>query len=204
MADARDRSRHGDCLEFEHLRDITQGLAPPAVLLRNRRVNAEAEKLIRELGLIPHPEGGYFREVFRSPQRIVTARADRRDALTVIYFLLAGSQVSAWHRLRSDETWHFARGDDLEITRLDGAAQVTTLHLGSGGPYVAIIPAGRPFAARLRNRTGFALVTCCVAPGFEFDDFELLDPSALALEYPDCAKAIALYSSHQTESVRGT
>jgi predicted cupin superfamily sugar epimerase len=166
-------------------------------------VNPDAEKLVRELRLVPHPEGGYYREIFRSPETIVTARADHRNALTVIYFLLADSQISAWHRLRSDETWHFARGDELEIARIDGAGHMTTLHLGPNGPHFAAIPAGRPFAARLHGGAGFALVTCCVAPGFDFDDFEMLDAGALALANPECAEAIASYASHRPERVRG-
>ena len=139
-------------------------------------MNGEAERLVRDLALEPHPEGGYYREIFRSPQIVVTARGDRRSALTVIYFLLAESQVSAWHRLRSDETWHFACGNELEISVLDDAGKATTLSLGPAGPYVAAIPAGQAFASRVRGGTGFALVTCCVAPGFEFEDFELLRP----------------------------
>lgn len=137
-------------------------------------MNAEAERLVRELALEPHPEGGFYREIFRSPQVVVSTRGDRRSALTVIYFLLAERQVSAWHRLRSDETWHFACGNELEIELLDDAKRATTLYLGPSGPYAAVIPAGQAFSARVRAGTGFALVTCCVAPGFEFDDFELL------------------------------
>ena len=106
-------------------------------------MNGEAERLVRDLALEPHPEGGYYREIFRSPQIVVTARGDRRSALTVIYFLLAESQVSAWHRLRSDETWHFACGNELEISVLDDAGKATTLSLGPAGPYVAAIPAGQ-------------------------------------------------------------
>jgi predicted cupin superfamily sugar epimerase len=67
-----------------------------------------------------------------------------------------------------------------------------------------VIPAGRPFAARIRTGSGFALVTCCVAPGFEFDDFELLDVRALALAHPDCIEAIGSYVRPETETVRGT
>ena len=149
---------------------------------------------MRELALQPHPEGGHYREIFRSPQTVVTQRGDRRSALTVIYFLLAGNEVSAWHRLRSDETWHFACGGELEISQLDDAGSATTVYVGPAGPYVATIPAGRAFAARLRERSGFALVTCCVAPGFEFDDFELLDARALALTFPACAGNIMSYA----------
>jgi predicted cupin superfamily sugar epimerase len=156
-------------------------------------LNAEAERLVRELALVPHPEGGYYRELYRSPQTVATAFGDR-SALTVIYFLLAENQVSTWHRLRSDETWHFALGDDLEISLLEDDGPPSEVGIGPNGPYVVAIPAGRPFAARLRSGTGFALVTCCVAPGFEFEDFELLDAASLLRAYPECADTIAAYA----------
>lgn len=155
-------------------------------------MNTEAERLVRELALEPHPEGGYYREIFRSRQTVVTTR--RRSALTVIYFLLAEHQISAWHRLCSDETWHFVCGSELEICLLDEAGKVAALGLGPAGPYVAVISAGQAFAARVRAGAGFALVTCCVAPGFEFDDFELLDVEALTRAHPSCAEAIASYA----------
>jgi hypothetical protein len=156
-------------------------------------LNAEAERLVREFALEQHPEGGYYREVFRSPETVVTMNGDKRSALTVIYFLLAENQVSRWHRLRSDETWHFGCGDELEISLLEAAGHATTLTVGPSGPYVAAVPAGLPFAARLRPGTGFALATCCVAPGFEFADFELLDVAELLRAYPECADTIASY-----------
>jgi predicted cupin superfamily sugar epimerase len=156
-------------------------------------LNAAAERLVRELALEQHPEGGYYREVFRSPQTVVTTNGDTRSALTVIYFLLAENQVSTWHRLRSDETWHFACGDEIEISLLEDAGHATTLIVGPSGPYVAAVPAGLPFAARVRSGTGFALVTCCVAPGFEFEDFEMLDVAGLLRAHPDCADMIASY-----------
>jgi predicted cupin superfamily sugar epimerase len=155
-------------------------------------VNDEAERVVRELELAPHPEGGYYREIFRSPNRVVDARGRTRSALTVIYFLLSEGDVSAWHRLGSDETWHFARGGELEISVLDGDGGIGARRIGCEGPYAAIVPAGRAFAARVVSGA-YALVSCCVAPGFEFDEFELLDAERLARTYPASAAAIRAF-----------
>jgi hypothetical protein len=156
-------------------------------------LSGEAERIVRELELAPHPEGGFYREVFRSPHAVVDARGRTRSALTVIYYLLGSDDVSAWHRLASDETWHFARGSRLEIAALYASGGCAVSSLGPEGPYVATIPAGRPFAARVFGADAFALVTCCVAPGFEFDDFELLDPDELRRENPGSEGIIAKF-----------
>jgi len=153
----------------------------------------EAAALIAAYDLAPHPEGGYYREVFRSPHDVVDVRGATRSALTVIYFLLTAGQVSAWHRLQADETWHFARGDELEIAVIDGGSHPVMSHIGPDGPYVTTMPAGHPFAARVRAGGAYALVTCCVAPGFEFEDFELLDPVELQHSYPGVADTIAAF-----------
>lgn len=132
--------------------------------------------------------------MFRSPHAVVDRRGRTRSALTVIYFLLADEDVSAWHRLGCDETWHFARGEELEIAVLDETGRTTIQRLGPAGPSVAVIPADRPFAARLAGGAGYALVSCCVAPGFEFEDFELLDARALALAHPASTEAISSFA----------
>ena len=144
----------------------------------------DARTLIAKLGLLPHPEGGHYREIFRSPHTIVDERGRTRSALTAIYFLLAGSEFSRWHRLAADETWHFATGTPIEIDRIapDGAHERNVL--SARGPWCATIPAGDTFAAALARPRGFALVTCCVAPGFEFEDFELIETATLAASFP--------------------
>jgi predicted cupin superfamily sugar epimerase len=152
----------------------------------------DIERLRGELELAPHPEGGYYRELYRSPLSVIDRRGRTRCALTVIHFLLPSDQVSAWHVLASDETWHFASGDSIEVAMLDdGRFEVVTLGAESG--YVLVVPAGRPFAARVKASETFGLVTCCVAPGFEFEDFELLDPAALARDHPAHAAAIQAF-----------
>ena len=78
-------------------------------------MNARASELIRTLGLQPHPEGGFYREIWRSGIRVATAQRPSRSALTTIYFLLAAGSFSAWHRVRSDEVWHWYEGEPLEL-----------------------------------------------------------------------------------------
>jgi predicted cupin superfamily sugar epimerase len=135
-------------------------------------MHLRAQELIDSLALTPHPEGGWYRQLFRSAER-VTRHADdaERSALTTIYFLLVEGTFSAWHRVLSDEVWHFYEGDALElltratnddtpaITRLDGAHRV---HVVRAREWQAARPLG-----------AYTLVGCTVGPGFEFDDFEM-------------------------------
>jgi hypothetical protein len=142
-------------------------------------MNPQAAVLIEQLGLEPHPEGGYYRETYRAPLDVNSvAHKGRRSAYTSIYFLLAGDQYSAWHRVASDESWFFHMGSGVDILTLipssDSAPialQVQTL--GALDRFELAIPAGRWFAAKPLGTDGFALVSCVVAPGFVFEDFEL-------------------------------
>lgn len=140
--------------------------------------------LIAMLGLAPHPEGGRFREIHRA-DAIVRADAARGDrhALTVIYFLLVAGEVSRWHRVASDETWHFHEGAALELFVADPA--LTDVAVQRLGPFdedaepVRVVPAGQWQAAR--GTGAYTLVSCVVAPGFEFADFAMMrDESAAA------------------------
>jgi predicted cupin superfamily sugar epimerase len=157
-------------------------------------VNAQAERLIAELRLTPHPEGGYFRETFRSADRVTTSRGGTRSALTTILFLLTGEAFSAFHRLTSDETWHFYRGDPLTIEIIDAAGRHDRRELTADGPWQAAVPAGAHFASHVENPIGYALVGCDVAPGFEFSDFYLATRSVLIAQYPHLAPLIAKFT----------
>ena len=149
-------------------------------------MDPRAAELIATLDLCPHPEGGYYREIFRSASRVAPTdgRGDRA-ALTTIYFLLPQGSVSRWHRVASDEVWHLYEGGPLELLEL--GADLGTLRRyslapvgsGSGAP-VLTIPAGHWQAARAL--ASYALVGCTVGPGFEFADFQLLadDPERAA------------------------
>lgn len=143
-------------------------------------MNPQAAWLVQRLGLTPHPEGGYYRETYRSSLPVQSpAHATSRAAFTSIHFLLADGQYSAWHRVTSDEGWFFHLGCDLEIYSLcpslgPGPCVLTVDTLGaSRGQFEVTIPAGRWFAAKPVQPEGFALVSCVVGPGFEFEDFQL-------------------------------
>jgi predicted cupin superfamily sugar epimerase len=140
-------------------------------------VSDRAEELAAVLGLAPHPEGGRYREVHRSTERVrpLDGRTDRA-ALTSIHFLLAEGEVSRWHRVRSDEAWHFAEGAPLELLTMDADfARVRRWMLGTAdaadGP-LRVVPAGCWQAARPTG--AYTLVGCTVGPGFDFADFALL------------------------------
>jgi predicted cupin superfamily sugar epimerase len=140
-------------------------------------MDPRATALIERLGLEPHPEGGYFREIYRSG-RTVQADDDRppRPAVTTIYFLLAAGQQSRWHRVRSDEIWHFYEGDPLELSVAPPArepvARVTLGPLSGSGQPVHVVQAEWWQAARPLG--AYTLVGCTVAPGFDFADFSFL------------------------------
>ena len=135
----------------------------------------DAEELVRTLALKPHPEGGWYREVYRSRMR-VTAPSGERAALTTIYYLLERRQRSRWHVVGADELWHFYYGSPLELFAYDPDSHVASRqvldHPTAGREPVAIIPTGVWQAARTLG--DYTLVGCSVAPGFEFADFRLV------------------------------
>lgn len=146
------------------------------------RMHPRAADLIETLELRPHPEGGFYREVFRSVDRVTPAdgRGDRA-ALTTIYFLLVEGTHSRWHRVASDEVWHLYEGGPLELLELDasggglGRHRLAPVGDDTGSP-VHTVPAGKWQAAR--PLAEYTLVGCTVAPGFEFADFQLLADDA--------------------------
>lgn len=146
---------------------------------------APAAALIERLRLEPHPEGGFFRQIYKSAS-IVQPHDDRpvRAALTTIYFLLAEGMHSRWHRVRSDEVWHLYEGGPLELLQAaPDASSVERIVLGpastTAGP-VHVVPADWWQAARPLG--AYVLVGCTVGPGFEFADFSFLrdEPGSLA------------------------
>ncbi len=152
----------------------------------------EAQHWIDRLDLAPHPEGGYFRETYRAAFKLAHAalsgHGGDRAASTAIYFLLAGDQFSAFHRIRSDELWHFYAGSGLIVHVIEPGGTYRQLLLGShvtsGEQFQAVVPAGCWFGSSLRQPGTYALVGCTVAPGFDFADFEMAKREALAAQYP--------------------
>jgi predicted cupin superfamily sugar epimerase len=156
-----------------------------------------AQYWIDRLELSPHPEGGYYRATYKADLTIAhgalpSTFGGNRAASTAIYFLLEGKDFSAFHRIAADEVWHFYAGNSLVVYVIDSEGNASELHLGSaaGEGFQAVVKAGCWFASRLKEPAGFALVGCTVAPGFEFEDFELATRSELVRVYPAHRKLI--------------
>ncbi|MFO1274372.1 MAG: cupin domain-containing protein [Rubrivivax sp.] len=145
-------------------------------------MSARADELVRTLGLVPHPEGGHYAEVFRSAVRVQTARGER-SALTTIDFLLRAGECSAWHRVRSDEVWHLLEGGPLVLWLLPpDLSRVDRVELARVRRHV--VPADWWQAAEPAGE--FAYVGATVGPGFEFADFSFgRDDAALRAALPD-------------------
>jgi predicted cupin superfamily sugar epimerase len=162
-------------------------------------VDKDAQYWIDRLSLSRHPEGGYYRVTYQSALTIVqealpSAFHGNRSASTAIYFLLAQEDFSAFHRIASDELWHFYAGSALVVYVIDPEGNDSELHLGdgfeAGEVFQATVKAGCWFASRLKDPAGFALVGCTVAPGFDFADFEMAKRSELTTRYPKHQKLI--------------
>lgn len=174
-------------LEWETFRVAIVKFLPKGTMTR------DAGFWIEKLKLEAHPEGGHYRQTYRAelilakeslPREFTGARA----ASTAIYFLLEGEEFSALHRLRSDEVWHFYVGSPLVVHVIGGDGDYSEILLGNdlaaGAVPQAVVKAGCWFGSRVKDGRGFALVGCTVAPGFDFEDFEMGKREELVREYP--------------------
>ena len=151
-----------------------------------------AKYWIDKLQLTEHVEGGSFSEVYRSPvimqQQHIPAFPGNRNILTSIYFLLEQGQFSAFHRIRSDELWHFYYGDALDVFELQENGQLIIHSLGSepelDQEFQCVIKAGNWFASAPKAGSEYSLCGCTVSPGFDFADFELGDRNSLISHFP--------------------
>ena len=136
---------------------------------------SEKQRLIEQHGLVPHPEGGFYAEVHRAKRRVqAVSESPERSAYTSIHYLLAGDDFSAWHRIQSDETWFFHSGCDLVIYSFAENGQLQAQRLGvESGCFQLTIAARTWFAAQPARADSCSFVSCVVAPGFEFEDFDL-------------------------------
>ncbi|MGV3768154.1 MAG: cupin domain-containing protein [Chitinophagaceae bacterium] len=152
-----------------------------------------AEQLIDRFNLLPHPEGGFYAETYKSeesvqqehlPQRFSGARSFS----TAIYFLLPRGNFSAFHRIKSDECWHFYAGETLLVHVIHPDGTLETIRLGNnvvaGETFQYVVPAGCWFASEPAPQTNFSFVGCTVAPGFDFADFELANAAELSAFFP--------------------
>ena len=154
-----------------------------------------ASHYITQLALTPHPEGGFYKETYRADTLILTEGfAGSRNVSTAIYFLLEGNDKSHFHKIKSDELWFYHDGASLEIFVLEETG-LRTIRLGKniaeGEVLQAVIPAHVWFASKVKDSAGFVLVSCTVAPGFSFEDFELATTSLLLKQFPNENEVIA-------------
>ncbi len=159
----------------------------------------DIQTLVSSLRLLPHPEGGWFSEVYRSQETVDAAALPARYGsarcfATSIYFLLTSNEFSAFHRLKSDEIWHFYAGGRVVVVTIDERGNRKDIVLGSdtaaGECFQAVVPAGHWFGSYVPDHDSFALCGCTVAPGFEFLDFELAKHADLIRRFPQHADII--------------
>lgn len=147
-----------------------------------------AQHFIKTLNLLPHPEGGYYKETYRSAESI-PLKHGKRNHSTAIYFLIEHNNFSAFHKIKSDELWHFYAGDVLEVIEITNSGELKITELGPGN-FQYCVPAENWFGSRVKQGGSFSLVGCTVAPGFDFADFEMAKREDLIKEHPDYEKII--------------
>jgi uncharacterized protein len=163
----------------------------------------KADIYIEKLKLIPHPEGGYFREVYRSeellnPDALPQRYKGSRSFSTSIYFLLKGDQKSLLHKLKSDEIWHFYDGSSVKLYTIDSEGKLLHSLLGrnidGSESMQLVIKRGYWFCAEVSDENSFSLFGCTVAPGFDFSDFELGERKELIRLYPQYQELIKKFT----------
>jgi hypothetical protein len=161
--------------------------------------------LIQELHLEPHPEGGYFKETYRSIGEITENSlgpeySGKRNYSTCIYFLLTSEKFSALHRIKQDEIWHFYDGSPIRLHLISELGVHTEHCIGrdftKGEVPQFIVPGGYWFAAEVIHKDHYSLVGCTVSPGFSFEDFELKSSKELVALFPDKKELISKLTHH--------
>ncbi|MBI34941.1 MAG: cupin [Flavobacteriales bacterium] len=155
---------------------------------------------IENLKLTPHPEGGYYKEIYRSKKSFQPKGfSGRRDYMTSIYFLLEKGEVSHFHSIKSDELWSYHAGDSLTVFVLHPDGDMKKLIIGpnleKGEVLQAVVPEGSVFGSK--SNGAYSLVGCTVSPGFDFNDFKLFKTSQLIEEFPDFTDTIKEFSKEE-------
>lgn len=154
----------------------------------------DIQSIIDQLQLLPHVEGGFYRETYRSEQSHQTSSGLVRSFSTLIYFLLPSGRYSKFHRIASDELWLYHLGAPVAIHQLliDGTLQTDILgsNIESGHQLQVLIPAGTLFGAEVLGEDTFALSACMVSPGFDFADFNLFEKEVLLEMFPQHSEVI--------------
>ena len=153
-----------------------------------------SQDIVRKLNLNPHPEGGYFRETYRSSDVLPEDVLDNniqgpRNTSTGIYYLLESDDFSALHKINQDEMWHFYLGDAIALSMISEHGKLSTVTIGSnilkGELLQFVVPKNYWFGARILKENSFALLGCTVAPGFDFKDFTLGNRHDLINQFPE-------------------
>lgn len=156
-------------------------------------MNTEIEKLIQKLELQPHPEGGYFKETYRSEgfipkDSLGKAYTGPRNYSTCIYFLLTSDTFSAFHKIQQDEFWHFYKGSSIDLHLISPDGNHSKVVIGNdienGEIPQFVVPGGYWFGGKVMAKDSYALVGCTVSPGFDFADFTLAEREKLIQEFP--------------------
>jgi len=151
------------------------------------------EDIISTLGLEPHPEGGYFKEIYRSKDSINKECLEKkysgnRNYATSIYYLLTSETFSAFHRIHQDEIWHFYNGSPIILHIINERGEYSKVEIGNdiqkGQRPQYVVEGGCWFGATVKDPKSFSLVGCTVSPGFDFSDFELGDCHELSSLFP--------------------
>ena len=161
----------------------------------------QAQQIIEQLQLLPHPEGGFYKETYRGTQMVAGREGKPRNVSTAIYYMLENDHKSHFHRIHSDELWFFHQGEAFEIVAIiDGKSVTFNLgnNMANGEVPSLVIPAHTWFASRVKGGKGFALASCTVAPGFDFADFEMAAREALIGEYPHLEEVITTFTKPTT------
>ena len=164
-----------------------------------------AKEIIEILYLKPHPEGGYFKENYRSKGVIKNNSLDfeadgERNYSTSIYFLLNKNDFSAFHKIRQDEIWHFYAGSTLLLHMINPNGNYNLIRIGNnlenGDFFQFVVPAGTWFASEVENKTSYSLCGCTVSPGFDFRDFEMASAKTLSKIFPQHQEIINRLSTN--------
>ncbi len=153
------------------------------------------EDWVRQLDLLPHPEGGYYKEIIKAERQ---AEGQTRPAYTSIYFLLTDDNISHFHRIDADEIWYYHYGHTLTVHMIHPDGQYEAVDIGpdvtKGEVLQHVVPAGTIFASSIKAEKGYALVGCMCQPGFMFDHFEMFDQAELNKAYPHLTEVITKYA----------
>ena len=161
-------------------------------------MNPEIQGLVNKLDLLPHPEGGFYKETYRSSFSVLKSddpnlQAERQLS-TCIYFLITSEAFSAFHRIKQDEIWHFYAGTAIHLHMIHPDGKYEMVKIGNnfeaGEVPQAVVPATTWFASEVPKSDSYALAGCTVAPGFDFQDFELATEEKLSAKYPEHQKVI--------------